>query len=418
MPVQMQFPQVDFSSLSKLPDAFEQGQQWSRERALREALKTADFSDLTALAKTVGPLDHELALKLAIAKSQQDALAPYRAAMAGSALERAKTPAERVFNWWTSHEDGSAAAPEQSPMQLGPSDPIPAGPNGPTGVPGASYATPSGVDPKLVNAPAAAQDLLLPNQAKEELVKGADLKVKRQEEEPSDWALVNSYRENGGLISSGIKDLVDERGAPNDALKSITGNRHIGNIDTRIPNAELKNITQTARDAHASLETIKTQIGLLQLAAMRAASAQGASGLGQLAIQESQWLQQAVKNLDEEQNPYRVARNLVEIDKHVQRLQSALEYKFKMSHGKEPPVAPDPTTSGMDMATEPLPGDKPVPGASVMTTNPNGPVGPNDILRKANMLLQRNVSKQAIVAALRRDKVPEETIQQFLNGSQ
>lgn len=414
----------------------------------------SDFNgDLGAAAERLmrmGRIDEAIKLY------QADALASYRNGMLGVAQQKVDiSPAAQAQKWLDDNMPGTQAPPaapqptpspdfgmspaESTPMELGPSDstqlatpaPIPAGPNGPTGAYGSSYATPSGMDPRLVNAPKSVQDVLAPAQAMTQLNKEAELKVKRQEEEPTDWGLVQSADENFANMERNISQLITPEGKPTPALRAISGNYNVRGRDTGIPNAPLYNLTQQARDAHATLQTSVVEVGLNTLAQMRAMSAQGASGMGQLAIQESQWLQQSLNAVGEEQSPEQLARNLKAIVVHSQRLRAALRQKFQMSHGKpftgisQEAISqtPNETAPAMDMGAEPLPGDKVVPGASTLTTNPNA-YNPNtayaasqDKLSKLMTLVASGkVSRQAAAAAMKRDQYPDEIIQRVLGG--
>jgi hypothetical protein len=118
------------------------------------------------------------------------------------------------------------------------------------------------------------------------------------------------------------------------------------------------------------------------LAEMRAASAQGASGMGQLAIQESEWLQQSLDALQQSTSPEQMARNLRRVAAHTKKLRAAMKHKFRMSHGKDwapAPIgqAPDPTDWVGDMANEPQPVSEPVSAMPGVTKDPRGPyMGP------------------------------------------
>ncbi len=156
----------------------------------------------------------------------------------------------------------------------------------------------------------------------------------RSEEVATNRALALDSVDKLGELDATLSKLVDESGNANEGLQSITGNRKIGGFDTHIPNSSLYDISQTARDASATLKTSAVQIGLNTLASMRAMSAQGASGMGQLAIQESIWLQNSIRSLEAAQSPEQIAQNIKEIREHSARLRERISAKFKEEFNK------------------------------------------------------------------------------------
>lgn len=447
-------PPIDWSVLGDIGSNIASGLE---QNQLASVLKdfNGDYNAAASALMRMGKVD--LASKVYAA----GAMADYRNIMAGVAQQKVDlSPASQAQKWLDENIPGTKAPPPvapqptpspdfgmspatSTPMELGPSgnpqlgtpQPIPAGPNGPTGAYGSSYATPSGMDPRLVNAPKSVQDVLAPAQAMEQLNKEADLKVKRQEEEPTDWALTQQADQNLSNMERNIRQLinVDDKGnvTPSAGLARISGNRSIGGIQTRVPNYILPDVSLTARDADSTLKTSVVEIGLNTLAQMRAASAQGASGMGQLAIQESQWLQQSLAALQESNSTPQLARNLNEVLKHSQNLRAALRQKFQMTHDK--PFTglsqtainqtPNENTSGMDVATEPLPGDEAIPGASILNTNPNAysskaayASSQESISKLVGMVRSGAVSKQAAIALMKRDQIPDNVIQRILEG--
>jgi hypothetical protein len=157
--------------------------------------------------------------------------------------------------------------------------------------------------------------------------------------------------------------LVDESGKSTEQLRRITGNREVGGVDTGIPNAWLPNVSQTARDAAANKETAAVQIGLNTLAQMRAASAQGASGMGQLAIQESVWLQNSIRSLQETQGTPQAAKHIQDIVNNAKRVQARIRDKYKEVYNEDLGHVPGPmdnqsgggkrTSTGVEWSIEP-----------------------------------------------------------------
>jgi hypothetical protein len=140
-----------------------------------------------------------------------------------------------------------------------------------------------------------------------------------------------------------FETLVDKSGKSTPALQSITGTRKVFGIDTTIPNDWLKDYSTEARDAAAKMATSAIQVGLNTLEQMRAMSAQGASGMGQLAIQESVWLQNSIASLSTAQSPEQAAEHIQDIINRSKRVQQVVAAKYKEIYGEDIPLdSPDP----------------------------------------------------------------------------
>jgi hypothetical protein len=139
-----------------------------------------------------------------------------------------------------------------------------------------------------------------------------------------------------------LGNLVDESGKSTEQLQTVTGNRKIGGVDTHIPNAWLPNVYEGARNASANINTAAIQIGLNALAQMRAASAQGASGMGQLAIQESVWLQNSIRSLEQTQSTPQAAKHISDIINYSKRVQDRIREKYKSIYGEDLGHVPGP----------------------------------------------------------------------------
>jgi hypothetical protein len=354
--------------------------------------KTPDFNKMVAVLASRG--QGPLAAKLMTQKMEADALAGYRHGQLGVSQANSEPDALRIGRAWANGEIPGVpppAAASDGAYRLGPTGETS---SQPSGVPGVSLAQSS-----LDNAPYAVQKELLPKQRQTELDKSAELKVKLKEEEPTDWALVNSLDTKLDLLETNINDQLDSKGRANEGLRKITGNYELNGVETPIPNNMLPDVTQTARDASATLKTTTVKIGLQVLAEMRAASAQGASGMGQLAIQESEWLQQSLDALQQSTGPEQMARNLRRVQAHTKKLRASMKHKFKMAHGKDwapAPIeqAPDPTDWVGDMANEP-PAPEPASAVPGMTKDPRGPyTGPRPegtvITDGQNRLIKQN----------------------------
>lgn len=147
-----------------------------------------------------------------------------------------------------------------------------------------------------------------------------------------------------------FETLLDESGEGSSKLRSITGNRKVYGVETPIPNAWLPNVSQESRDASANLETAAVQVGLNTLAEMRAMSAQGASGMGQLAIKESEWLQNSIRSLRETQGTPQAAKHIREIIRYSKMVQAQIKEKYRNIYGEELPAMPGPPP---EAATQP-----------------------------------------------------------------
>jgi hypothetical protein len=190
-------------------------------------------------------------------------------------------------------------------------------------------------------------------------------KFKREklETKATDKALAEDAIAKFDEAIANMGSLVDESGKSTEQLRSITGNREVGGVDTGIPNAWLPNVFQTARDASANKETAAVQIGLNTLAQMRAASAQGASGMGQLAIQESVWLQNSIRSLQETQGTTQAAKHIQDIINNAKRVQARIRNKYKELHNEDLGHVPGPmdaqsgggnrTSTGVEWSIEP-----------------------------------------------------------------
>jgi hypothetical protein len=214
-------------------------------------------------------------------------------------------------------------------------------------------------------------------------------------EQATDKAIAESAIAKFDETIKNFSNLVDESGQPTEQLKAITG-------DTMgIPKAYLPNWSENARNAAANLETSAVQIGLNTLAEMRAASAQGASGMGQLAIQESKWLQNSIRSLQETQGTPQAAQHIADIIRYSKAIQGRIRQKYKEVYDE-------------DLPTDGVP---PPPATTDLPPTPDNINRPElEAIGKARKLLERGVSLQAIIAALRKDGVPESEIQKLTAG--
>lgn len=85
--------------------------------------------------------------------------------------------------------------------------------------------------------------------------------------------------------------------------------------------------TSTAKDLEANIATIKSRISLDELAKLKAASPNGASGLGSQSNQEQQNLQASIANLDNSQSDEQRKNNLLKVKKHYISYLESLGYQ-------------------------------------------------------------------------------------------
>lgn len=108
-----------------------------------------------------------------------------------------------------------------------------------------------------------------------------------------------------------------------DKIDSALGK--VGFGTTAIPGAVMGKVPGTgAYDLRAEVETIKANFGFQELQQMRASSPTGGA-LGQVAVQELAMLQAAVQNLDPNQSPAQLRRNLDAAKKHVTNWRNAVQ---------------------------------------------------------------------------------------------
>jgi hypothetical protein len=99
---------------------------------------------------------------------------------------------------------------------------------------------------------------------------------------------------------------------------------------TGLVGGALKNVYQPSKDLEKTLSTIKANVSLDKLSAMRAASTTGASGLGAVTESEHQLLQASIAALDQEQSPEQFKANL-------KRVRATYEWIVNRTDANQPP---------------------------------------------------------------------------------
>jgi hypothetical protein len=345
---------LDFSALADLPNQFWKGQAVGRENALREEIQTAikpDGSfDIQKGMAILAKYEPEAAMKMSLLDQQNQALNSMRGF--GALPDAEKT---RIL-----YGGGGGDAPNTAPMaptqEGGSVDSVnPNGPYNPQQAPGpiagTSLTQPSNVPaPGYTNLPEDVQKAIAPAGSVEYAKKSAENRVEREGKRPVDEALVANIDDKLGRLEQSAGELLapgatlEERG-PSEGLKRITGNYQLGGRDTRIPNAWLPDVSQTARDASAKLDNVVIQTGLGVLEQMRSATSTGASGMGQLAIEESRMLQNAIASYSKAQNPKDAATALRKVVYWTRKVRGIAKAKFKNTYGTDfvpPPAAEEP----------------------------------------------------------------------------
>ena len=131
-------------------------------------------------------------------------------------------------------------------------------------------------------------------------------------------------------------------GAISDAITSAK--TMIGNTTTGALGAGMRNVPGSrAYDLAATLETVKANLGFDRLQQMREASPTGGA-LGAVAVQELTALQSSLANLDPNQSPAQLKRNLESIEKHYAGWLRAVRQANMQGAGQENSSAARPVT--------------------------------------------------------------------------
>jgi hypothetical protein len=348
---------IDFSALQTIVPNFWKGQAVGRESDLREEIQTAIKPDGTFdIQKGMAILakyEPEAAMKMSLLDQQNQALNSMRGF-------GALPDAEKTRILYGGGMGGGGDAPNTAPMaqvqqgsgteSINPNGPyVPQQAPGP--IAGTSLTQPSNVPaPGYTNLPEDVQKAIAPAGSVEYAKKSAENRVEREGKRPVDEALVANIDDKLGRLEQSAGELLapgatlEERG-PSEGLKRITGNYQLGGFDTRIPNAWLKDVTQPARDASAKLDNVVIQTGLGVLEQMRSATSTGASGMGQLAIEESRMLQNSIASYSQAQNPKDAATALRKVIYWTRKVRGIAKAKFKNTYGTDfvaPPPAEEP----------------------------------------------------------------------------
>lgn len=139
-----------------------------------------------------------------------------------------------------------------------------------------------------------------------------------------------------------MRQMESAVGAISDAITSAK--TMIGNTTTGALGAGMRNVPGSrAYDLAATLETVKANLGFDRLQQMREASPTGGA-LGAVAVQELTALQSSLANLDPNQSPAQLKRNLESIEKHYAGWLRAVRQANMQGAGQENSSAARPVT--------------------------------------------------------------------------
>lgn len=168
------------------------------------------------------------------------------------------------------------------------------------------------------------------------------------------------YDQEGGFLvderTGQTKPVVDQSGRPitmpKDEAKvrnavntaNIVGNKvdealdKVGGLTTGLPGSVIGKVAGTdAYNLNRAVDTIKANIGFRELQAMREASPTGGA-LGQVAVQELNFLQSAIASLDTAQGADELKANLQAVKTHFDNWKNALAQDFAAKYGRPPNV--------------------------------------------------------------------------------
>lgn len=160
-------------------------------------------------------------------------------------------------------------------------------------------------------------------------------------------------RAQAGAASAAVK-------AENVIKRVDEATKLVGNFTAGAPGKIFSKIPgSTAYDLKSTIATIKANIGFEELSAMRQASPTGGA-LGQVAVQELNYLQAVLGNLDEGQSPTVLKKNLGDVRKHFENWKNVMQQAASRQGG-----ATD-SWGGSDVR----PGRSPGPGAAPHGVDP------------------------------------------------
>ena len=176
-------------------------------------------------------------------------------------------------------------------------------------------------DPKLVKDITETLDRLLPG-AREASIQRA----KRQEElvanKPKAQMQLSSYDDQTRLVSSTIDD----------AIKNINEE---GRLVAGTMGSRLAGIYEPSTNLQGQLDTVLSAVGTGKIQEMKAQSATGATGFGQLAVKELERIEANIGSLKQAQSPEELKKRLNIIRDALNKYNENMKLGYKQTYGEE-----------------------------------------------------------------------------------
>ena len=141
-------------------------------------------------------------------------------------------------------------------------------------------------------------------------IQGSSAWQKAQDEKQNKQDSVRILKDRASTITNTVDEVLPKV----NGLTSGFG----GTVLSKIPATE-------SNDVRKTIQTIKSALSVEQLQQMRAASKNGASGFGQLSERELGVIETSIANLDQDQSPEQLAKNLNKIKTHFDRFKMTLD---------------------------------------------------------------------------------------------
>jgi len=150
----------------------------------------------------------------------------------------------------------------------------------------------------------------------------AEIQKKRREAEPSEERKLQDAQKRTDIVSRVVSDAI----------------KQVGFFSTGFIGQKTRDTGGTpAFQLNESIKTLQSNIGSKELNEMRAMTPTGASGYGQLAIQELIFLQAALASLDSGQNEAVLRKNLLLVKKHFEGWRDNVMLAHLELYGRLPP---------------------------------------------------------------------------------
>ena len=194
-------------------------------------------------------------------------------------------------------------------------------------------------NPELVKTITETLDRLMPG-VREGAIKRAQKQVETAEAQPKVRLQIQSADQQTSLVTNTIDD----------ALKSIESG---GRLVAGTVGSKLAGIWEPSTNLRGQIDTVKAAIGMGKIQEMKAQSATGATGFGQLAIRELDRIEAAVGSLDQAQGPEELKKRLGIIKDAMGKYNQALRQGYKATYKEEYqplPGAPEGVTQAAPVA--------------------------------------------------------------------